>query len=128
MTIDEPTVHEELERLVAAYEQALVANDLVTLDALFWRDARTIRYGAGENLYGFDAIQAFRQARPTAGLERKVLRQNLVTFGDHTAVSMIEYQRPGDSMPGRQSQTWVRLPEGWRVVAAHVSVMQPPST
>lgn len=126
MTIDQAAVLAELEVLVARYEQALVHNDLDTLAELFWHDPRTVRFGATENLYGYEAIEQFRRGRATQGLARVVRHQTLTTFGDHTAVSMIEYQRPGDAMPGRQSQTWVRLPEGWRVVAAHVSVMQPP--
>jgi len=93
------------------------------LDALFWRSPHTVRYGTGENLYGFDAIAAFRSARSPAGLARTLSRTVITTFGSDLATTMTEFRRDGSSAIGRQSQTWVRLPEGWRVVAAHVSLL-----
>jgi hypothetical protein len=83
----------------------------------------TLRYGATENLYGIDEIRAFRNGRPAAGLQRTVLRTAITTHGLDAATTSIEFQREGNPRIGRQSQTWVRMPEGWRVVAAHVSWM-----
>ena len=100
-----------------------MTNDIATLDRLFWKSPHTLRYGAGENLYGFDAIQAFRNGRPAQGLERTVTRRALTTFGPDYGVANIEFIRAGNERIGRQSQTWVRFDEGWRVVAAHVSLM-----
>lgn len=105
------------------YEQALTGNDTDTLDALFWHDARTVRLGAGENLYGIDAIRAFRAARPAAGLDRTLRNTVITTFGDDYAVCSTEFTREGTARIGRQQQTWVRLPQGWRIVAAQVSLM-----
>lgn len=123
MTINEPSALAELQKAFAEYEQALVSNDVPTLDRLFWQSPHTLRYGAGENLYGFDEIQAFRKGRPAHNLERSVLRTSITTFGDVYGVANIEFSRPGSERIGRQSQTWVRFPEGWKVVAAHVSLM-----
>ena len=121
--INRPEVLAEVNAVFDAYEQALVSNDIEVLDTLFWHSPHTLRYGAGENLYGFEAIQAFRQGRPTGNLARTVTARQVTTFGDHTAVANIEFVRAGSERIGRQSQTWVRMPEGWRVVAAHVSLM-----
>ena len=93
------------------------------LDRLFWNSPHTLRYGASENLHGYEAIQAFRAARPAAGLARKVLRHTIVTYGWDMATSNLEFSRPGSDRIGRQSQTWMRTPQGWRVVCAHVSLM-----
>lgn len=123
MTINEPSVLAELQKAFADYEQALVSNDVPTLDRLFWQSPHTLRYGAGENLYGFDEIQAFRKGRPAHNLERTILRTSITTFGVDYGVANIEFSRPGSERIGRQSQTWVRFPEGWKVVAAHVSLM-----
>jgi hypothetical protein len=124
MSIDLPDVKAEVEAAFAAYEEALVGNDVATLESLFWDDSRTIRYGGGENLYGMDAIRAFRRARSPVGLARTIGQTVITTFGQDTATAMTLFYR--DNAPGkvgRQSQTWVRFPEGWRVVAAHVSVI-----
>ncbi|MDR7095617.1 oxalurate catabolism protein HpxZ [Hydrogenophaga laconesensis] len=121
--INRPDVLAEVNAVFDAYEQALVTNDVVVLDELFWRSPLTLRYGAGENLYGFDAIQAFRQGRPAANLMRTVTARQVTTFGSDMAVANIEFRREGSERIGRQSQTWVRMPEGWRVVSAHVSLM-----
>ena len=115
----------EVEAAFARYERALVTNDVATLEALFWDDPRTIRYGIGENLYGMDAIRAFRRARSPVGLTRRTRADR-----DHHLRPRLRHRhRPlfrRDSAPGqigRQMQSWVRLPEGWRVVAAHVSLI-----
>ncbi|AYO82793.1 oxalurate catabolism protein HpxZ [Methylobacterium brachiatum] len=124
MVIDDPTVKAEVEAAFRAYEVALTTNDVATLEALFRDDPRTIRYGIGENLYGMDAIRAFRRARSPVGLERVLARTEITTYGRDFATAMTLFTR--DNAPGktgRQSQTWVRFPEGWRVVAAHVSVI-----
>ncbi|KST61646.1 hypothetical protein AO398_03105 [Methylobacterium sp. GXS13] len=124
MVIDDPAVKAEVEAAFRAYEVALTTNDVPTLEALFRDDPRTIRYGIGENLYGMDAIRAFRRARSTVRLERVLARTVITTYGRDFATAMTLFTR--DNAPGRtgrQSQTWVRFPEGWRVVAAHVSVI-----
>lgn len=124
MIIDDPAVKAEVETAFAAYERALVTNDVAVLEALFRDDPRTIRYGAGENLYGMDAIREFRRARSSRGLERDLHGTVITTFGHDFAVAMTLFTRDGaPGKVGRQSQTWVRCPEGWRVVAAHVSVI-----
>jgi hypothetical protein len=122
--IDLPDVKGEMDAVFAAYETALVTNDVATLDRLFWQSERTIRYGAGENLYGITEILAFRRAREASGLGRTLQRTQITTFGRDMATSMTLFTRP--SAPGRigrQSQTWRRFPDGWKVVAAHVSVI-----
>ena len=106
------------------YEQALVTNDVATLDATFRDDPRTIRYGAAENLYGFAEIAAFRSARSPAGLARTISRTVITTYGHDCAVASTLFER--ETVPGkigRQMQTWVRFPDGWKVVAAHVSLI-----
>ncbi len=127
MAIDLPEVKAEVEAAFAAYEKALVTNDVATLEALFWDDPRTIRYGIGENLYGMDAIRAFRRARSSVGLARVLSRTVITTFGHDSATAMTLFTR--ESAPkriGRQSQTWARFPDGWKIVAAHVSVIDAP--
>lgn len=105
------------------YEKALVGNDVAVLDELFWDSPHTLRYGATENLYGYDAIRAFRAGRPSQGLERTVLRSVITTYGRDMATCNLEFQRVGSAKTGRQSQTWMRTPAGWRVVSAHVSLL-----
>ena len=110
-----------------AYEAALVSNDVAVLDELFRKDSRTLRYGIGENLYGYDAIMAFRAARSPVGLMRKTDKTVITTYGRDAAVASTLFYR--DCTPGkvgRQMQTWVRFPEGWRIVAAHVSIIDEP--
>jgi hypothetical protein len=124
MQIDLPEVVAEVKAAFEAYEKALVSNDVATLDALFHNDARTIRYGGAENLYGFDAIKAFRAARSPAGLVRSLSKTVITAYGHDFAVASTLFHRsttPGTI--GRQMQTWVRFPQGWRVVAGHVSVI-----
>ncbi|HET9045722.1 MAG TPA: oxalurate catabolism protein HpxZ [Casimicrobiaceae bacterium] len=122
LEINRPDVVAEVVRAFERYEAALVGNDVAALDALFWNDERVLRYGATENLYGYAAIAAFRAARPAAGLARRVTRSVITTFGTDFATTNMEFERSGTTRTGRQSQTWVRMPEGWRVVAAHVSL------
>ncbi|GGK30376.1 oxalurate catabolism protein HpxZ [Salinarimonas ramus] len=124
LAIDIPEVKAEVEGVFAAYEEALVTNDVETLDALFLADPRTIRYGGGENLYGIEEIRAFRLARPAAGLARTLSRTQITTYGRDMAVAATLFHR--ESAPGkvgRQMQTWMRTRDGWKVVAAHVSVI-----
>ncbi|CAN5345077.1 oxalurate catabolism protein HpxZ [soil metagenome] len=123
MQIDLPDVHAEVSAVCALYEDALVNNKVDVLDALFWNDPHTLRYGATENLYGYAEIMAFRASRPSTGLTREVLRQTIVTYGRDFATCNLEFQRAGSTRIGRQSQTWMRTPDGWKVVAAHVSLM-----
>ena len=123
MDINLPDVLPEVEFQCERYERALVGNDVAVLDELFWNSPYTLRYGATENLYGYDAIGAFRAARPAQGLARTVLKTVITTYGRDFATANLEFQRIGSPKTGRQSQTWVRTPEGWRVVAAHVSLL-----
>jgi hypothetical protein len=127
MQVDLPDVVAEVTEQFARYEKALVSNDVVVLDALFRPDSRTLRYGGGENLYGYDAIMAFRAARSPAGLMRRTAGTVITTYGRDAAVASTLFYR--DSAPGkvgRQMQTWVRFPEGWKIVAAHVSIIDEP--
>ena len=127
MEIDLPDVVAEVRQAFERYERALVSNDVATLDALFRDDPRTVRYGAGENLYGYDEIKAFRAARSPAGLARTLSRTVITTFGRDFAVASTLFHRANASgKVGRQTQTWVRFPEGWRVVAGHVSAIDEP--
>ncbi|MCE4554738.1 oxalurate catabolism protein HpxZ [Pelomonas cellulosilytica] len=123
MDINLPDVLAEVTAIFERYEDALVNNRLDVLDELFWDSPSTVRYGVGENLVGIDAIRAFRSARPATGLARTLQRTVITTYGRDTATAMTEFRREGSTRCGRQSQTWVRLPRGWRVVAAHVSVI-----
>lgn len=123
MDINLPDVLAEVQIQFAGYEKALVGNDVAELDALFWNSPHTLRYGATENLYGFDAICAFRAARPATGLARRLLKTVITTYGRDFATANAEFQREGNVKSGRQSQTWIRTPDGWRVVAAHVSLL-----
>jgi len=115
----------EVTTAFAAYEQALTGNDVAELDRLFWDDPRTLRYGATENLHGHDEIKAFRAARSAAGLARTLQRTVVTTFGRSFATVNTEFMRSGAIRIGRQSQTWVRMPDGWKIVCAHVSMMDP---
>ena len=123
MHINSPEIVLEVTAQFARYEDALINNKTDVLDELFWNSPQTLRYGATENLYGFDAIQAFRAGRPAQGLMRVVLKTIITTYGNDFATANIEFQRAGSTRPGRQSQTWLRTPDGWRVVAAHVSLL-----
>ncbi|MCK9202771.1 MAG: oxalurate catabolism protein HpxZ, partial [Gallionella sp.] len=122
--IDLPDVVAEVSEAFADYETALTTNDVAALDALFRKDVRTLRYGIGENLYGYEAIAAFRAARNPAGLMRDLAQTVITTYGRDTAVaSTLFYRSSAPGRVGRQMQTWMRFPEGWRIVAAHVSLI-----
>ena len=124
MDIDLPEVVAEVRREFERYERALVSNDVALLDALFRDDPRTIRYGGGENLYGYEEIKAFRAARPSVGLARTISQTVITTYGrDVATASTLFHRASAPGKIGRQMQTWVRFPEGWRVVAAHVSMI-----
>jgi hypothetical protein len=125
MLINDPATVAELAALYPLYEAALVANDVDTLTAMFWDSPHAIRLGAGENLYGTAEIEAFRKARPAVGLARRQLRLEIVTFGTDFGSITLEFERDTPTGPicGRQSQVWARLPEGWRIVQAHVSIL-----
>jgi hypothetical protein len=128
MDIDLPEVVAEVSAAFERYEQALVGNDVATLDELFRQDARTIRYGIAENLYGHEEVAAFRAARSPVGLMRTRSRTVITAYGRDTAVASTLFHRPTMAgKVGRQMQTWVRFPdEGWRIVAAHVSIIDTP--
>jgi Protein of unknown function (DUF3225) len=124
MIINDLLIQAEVEAEFAAYEQALIGNDVAALDRFFLDSEHAIRYGVAENLYGYEAIQAFRAGRLPMGLARKLERTAIVTYGHDLAIAATLFRR--DNAPGkigRQMQTWVRFPEGWRIVAAHVSVI-----
>ena len=124
--INLPDVLAEVSAAFARYEAALVSNDVATLDELFWDSPHTIRYGIGEVLHGMDEIRAFRAGRPAAGLARSLKRTVITTFGRDAATASTLFRR-GPGKLGRQMQTWVRLSEGWRIVAAHVSLVDEPA-
>ena len=127
MDIDLPDVVEEVRTAFARYERALVSNDLDTLNELFHDDPRTIRYGMAENLYGHAEIAAFRSGRTPVGLSRSLSRTVISTYGRNFAVASTLFERATNpSKIGRQMQTWVKFPEGWRIVAAHVSLIDGP--
>ena len=127
MDIDLPDVLAAVTAQFERYEKALVGNDVAVLDELFHRDARTLRYGVGENLYGYSEISSFRAARSPIGLDRRTARTLITTYGRDTAVaSTLFYRDHLAGKVGRQMQTWVRFPEGWRIVAAHVSIIDEP--
>lgn len=125
MPVNIPDVVAEVEATFARYEAALVGNDVAVLDELFWDGPHTIRYGIGENLYGPAEIAAFRAARAPVGLARRLSRTVITSYGRDMAVAATLFHRDGaPGRVGRQMQTWVRMPEGWRVVAAHVSIIE----
>jgi hypothetical protein len=127
MEVDIPEVLAEVTAQFARYEAALVSNDIAVLDELFRADQRTLRYGVGENLYGYEAIMAFRAARSPIGLGRTTDKTVITSYGRDTAVaSTLFYREQLVGKVGRQMQTWVRFPEGWRIVAAHVSIIAEP--
>ena len=124
MQINLPNIHAEVQALFDQYEDALIHNKIDVLDNSFWNNPLVIRYGMNENLYGFDEIAAFRAARPSKGLLRSISKTVITTFGNDLATANTLFER--DTVPGkmgRQSQTWVRTPEGWRIVSAHVSLV-----
>ena len=125
MDINLPSVKAEVETAFALYEKALMANDVEALQALFWESPHTIRYGIGENLYGHQEIGAFRAARSPAGLARAISRTVITTYGqDFATASTLFHRETVPGKVGRQMQSWMRTPNGWRVVAAHVSLIE----
>lgn len=127
MEIDLPEVVAEVRACFDAYEKALVNNDVAALNEMFRDDPRTVRYGAGENLYGYDEIKSFRAARSPVGLGRTISKTVITTYGRDFATASTLYERPSAAGKiGRQMQTWVKFADGWRVVAAHVSLIDPP--
>ena len=126
MLINDPAIVAELAALYPLYEEALVTNDVETLTSMFWSSPYAIRLGAGENLYGTDEIEAFRKSRPATNLARQPIRLEIVTFGKDFGSITLEFERttPNGIVHGRQSQVWVRLEEGWRIVSAHVSILR----
>ncbi|WP_382154367.1 oxalurate catabolism protein HpxZ [Hydrogenophaga sp. ANAO-22] len=123
MDINLPDVLAEVTAAFERYELALVGNDVAVLDELFWNSPHTLRYGTTENLYGHGAIREFRASRPSSGLARTLGKTVITTYGRDFATANTEFHRAGNAKVGRQSQTWLRTPEGWRVVSAHVSLM-----
>jgi hypothetical protein len=125
MIINDPQVVAELQALYPRYEQALVTNDVENLVEMFWSSEHVIRLGVTENLYGPEELEAFRKSRPATNLARTVTRLDIVTFGRDFASITLEFERESNSarIKGRQSQVWVRLPDGWRIVQAHVSLL-----
>ena len=130
MDIDLPDVLAEVTAQFARYEKALVSNDVAVLDELFRNDPRTLRYGINENLYGYEAIMAFRAGRSPMGLMRTTDKTVVTTYGRDSAVASTLFYRDvwSGKKVGRQMQTWVRFPEGWRIVAAHVSIIDEPAS
>jgi hypothetical protein len=125
MLINDPATLAELQTLYPKYEQALLTNDVETLTAMFWDSPQVMRFGVTENLYGMEELEAFRKGRSPANLARRIARLDIVTFGTDFGSVTLEFERDtgGAIIRGRQSQTWVRRPEGWRIVAAHVSLL-----
>jgi hypothetical protein len=123
VAVNLPDVLAEVKEAFERYEQALVTNDVKVLDELFWKSPHTLRYGVGENLYGWEQIASFRSGRSTANLARTRANIVITTYGRDYATANTEFRRDSTPKVGRQSQTWVRMPEGWRIVAAHVSLM-----
>ncbi len=121
--INLPVVLAEVTAAFDRYEDALVHNKVEVLDELFWDSPHTLRYGATENLYGYEQIKAFRAGRPAQGLAREILRTVITSYGRDFATANVEFRREASTKTGRQSQTWMRTAQGWRVVAAHVSLL-----
>jgi hypothetical protein len=120
MQINTPHVLTEVQAVFELYEQAVIHNDVAVLDELFWNNPLTLRYGVAENLYGFDSIQSFRASR-SKGVERTLSNTVITTYGEDFATANTEFQTAGNPRNGRQSQTWIRTADGWRIVSAHVS-------
>jgi len=126
LEINNPEVVAEVAEAFQRYERALVANDVAVLDTLFWNSPTTLRFGIGENLYGYDAIAAFRNGRPAMDLTRRLMNTVISSYGRDMATANTEFQREGSTLTGRQSHVWLRTEQGWRIAAAHVSLMPAP--
>jgi ketosteroid isomerase-like protein len=127
LDINIPEVVAEVTEAFNRYERALVANDVQTLDTLFWNSPNTLRFGIAENLYGYDAIAAFRSGRAALDLTRQLRNTKITSYGRDLATANTEFQRNGSKLTGRQSHVWLRTPDGWRIAAAHVSLMPAPA-
>jgi hypothetical protein len=127
LEINIPEVVAEVTEAFRRYERALVDNDVAALDGLFWNSPSTLRFGIGENLYGYEAISAFRNGRPPIDLTRQLKNTMIVSYGRDMATANTEFQRPGSKMSGRQSHVWLRTENGWRIAAAHVSLLPVPA-
>lgn len=125
--IDDPEALAEMQAAFQRYETALMENDIAVLDELFFDSPHTVRYGPAENLYGFEEIARYRTGRNVTNIARKLVRVAITTYGRNMAVANCEYERLSDGRRGRQSQTWLRFPDGWRVVSAHVSLLPSPT-
>jgi ketosteroid isomerase-like protein len=123
LEINIPEVVAEVTQAFRRYERALVDNDVAALDGLFWNSPNTLRFGIGENLYGYEAISAYRNGRPPIDLTRQLKNTVIVSYGRDLATANTEFQRPGSKMSGRQSHVWLRTENGWRIAAAHVSLL-----
>lgn len=127
LQINIPEVVTEVTEAFMRYERALIANDVAELDQLFWHSPHTLRFGITENLYGHAAISSFRGSRPPIDLTRRLMNTVITTFGRDVATANTEFQRLGGTIPGRQSHVWLRTADGWRIAAAHVSLLRPPA-
>ena len=127
LEINIPEVVAEVTAAFMRYERALVENDVAVLDAMFWNSANTLRFGIAENLYGYSAIASFRSNRPPIDLTRDLRNTVIVSYGRDFATANTEFQRVGSSVTGRQSHVWIRTDDGWRIAAAHVSLMPAPA-
>ena len=127
LEINIPEVVAEVTAEFRRYERALVENDVAALDMLFWNSQHTLRFGIGENLYGYEAIAAFRSGRPPINLARRLMNTVIISYGRDMATANTEFQREGSKVTGRQSHVWLRTEGGWRIAAAHVSLMPPPA-
>ena len=124
MVINDPKVLADVWAAFSRYETALLTNDLATLDAFFWSDANVVRYGAAENLYGIENIRAYRRGRSSVGLARNLSNTTINTYGSDSATASTLFEREAHAeLIGRQQQTWIRLADGWKIVAAHVSLI-----
>lgn len=122
--INIPAVLAEITECFYRYEKALIENDVEILDKLFFENEQTIRYGVSEDLYGYKEIESFRKSRSAKGLNRTLKRTSITSYGENMAVTNTEFTRQGESRIGRQSQTWVKFSDGWKIVTAHVSLMK----
>ena len=127
LEINIPEVVAEVEEAFRRYERALIDNDVAILDALFWNSASTLRFGIGENLYGYEAIATLRNGRPPIDLTRQLKNTVITSYGRDVATANTEFQRNGSKLTGRQSHVWLRTDDGWRIAAAHVSLMPAPT-
>lgn len=126
LEINIPEVLAEVTEAFHRYERALVGNDIATLDAMFWRSGHTLRFGVAENLYGYEAIAAFRANRRPIDLTRELMNTTITTYGRDVASANTEFRRTGATVTGRQSHTWIRTDAGWKIAFAHVSLLPPP--